>query len=131
MKTIFTYIWDFLKFVGKRIYLSTKSKRWKEEETKRLRRQMIGYSKGGAEAIANAVSTGRNAITFNPMNSNLGAYGLNDKEYTGEMTYYRVGGEILGIFGNPSVGQTKYLPTQYGLRYGPYGAIRNHAPEGL
>ena len=41
MKTIFAYIWDFLRFVSKRIYLSTKSKRWKEEETKRLRRQLI------------------------------------------------------------------------------------------
>lgn len=55
----------------------------------------VGHSKGGAEAAANAVATGKKAILFNPATVNLGAYGLNSKDYDSDMTAYIVDGEIL------------------------------------
>lgn len=55
----------------------------------------VGYSKGGAEAAANAVATGKKAILFNPAKVNLGAYGLDAEEYDGEMISYVVDGEVL------------------------------------
>ena len=55
----------------------------------------VGHSKGGAEAMANAVATNKDAIVFNPAKANYAAYGLNTKAYTQEMTSYVVFGEIL------------------------------------
>ncbi len=60
----------------------------------------VGHSKGGAEAVANAVATNRNSIVFNPATTALSAYGLNAKNYNADMTVYIVKGEILNtIFG--------------------------------
>jgi len=96
---------------------------------------MIGHSKGGAEAIANAVATGRNAITFNPMSPNLKEYSLDGSSYTGTMIHYVVKGDILNTtFGTPSVGATSYLKQQFKtpwvLKYsifgGPINPIKNH-----
>ncbi len=76
----------------------------------------VGHSKGGGEAMANAVATNRNAITFNPAKANLAAYSKTKdvrKSYAGTMTHYVVEGEILNNkFGNPSMGTTVKLPTQ-------------------
>ena len=79
----------------------------------------IGHSKGGAEAIANAVATGRPCITFNPANPNLRSYGLllHELQYDDyNMTHYIVDGEILnsikGFLGEPSVGNITRLPLQ-------------------
>ncbi|MBP5402883.1 MAG: hypothetical protein J6Y36_06980 [Treponema sp.] len=59
-----------------------------------------GHSKGGAEAAANAVATGKDAFVFNPATVNLNAYGLDAKNYKGSMKAYIVDGEILNsIFG--------------------------------
>ena len=55
----------------------------------------VGHSKGGGEAIANAVATGYNAITFNPATPRLSEYGLTMDGYKGEITNYIVEGEIL------------------------------------
>ncbi len=54
-----------------------------------------GHSKGGAEAVANAVANNKNAIVFNPATTALSAYGLSAKDYTADMTVYVVKGEIL------------------------------------
>ena len=76
----------------------------------------VGHSKGGGEAMANAVATDRNAITFNPAKANLAVYSQTKnarKSYTGTMTHYVVEGEILNNkFGNASIGTTVKLPTQ-------------------
>ena len=55
----------------------------------------VGHSKGGAEAAAAAVATNKNAIVFNPANTNLKDYGLNGETYTGHITQYVVRNEIL------------------------------------
>ena len=79
----------------------------------------VGHSKGGGEAMANAVATNRNAITFNPAKANLAIYSETKnarKSYTGTMTHYVVEGEILNDkFGNPSMGTTVKLPTQVAI----------------
>ncbi|WP_225969212.1 RHS repeat domain-containing protein, partial [Treponema pedis] len=62
-----------------------------------------GHSKGGAEAAANAIATGKNAVIFNPATVNLASYGLSLKNYKGNMSAYIVRGEILNnIFGGLS-----------------------------
>ncbi|WP_268627282.1 hypothetical protein [Paenibacillus alvei] len=58
---------------------------------------MVGHSKGGAEATANAVANNRNAITFNTAPAVLGVNGLSDKDYTGSMTHYVVKGGVVLI----------------------------------
>ncbi|GJM80347.1 hypothetical protein HMSSN139_28430 [Paenibacillus sp. HMSSN-139] len=75
---------------------------------------MVGHSKGGAEALANAVANNKNAITFNPADPNLIQYDLSKKGYKGNATNYVVSGEILNwALGEASVGKTKYLPIQH------------------
>ena len=75
---------------------------------------MVGHSKGGGEAIANALATNTNCITFNPRNENYSAYGLNSNNYTGIMTHYIVDGEILSsLIGKPQIGNVVTVPTQY------------------
>jgi hypothetical protein len=62
---------------------------------------MIGHSKGGGEATANAVATGSDAIVFNPAYVNLDAYEeTRGKEYTGNATAYVVEGEMLDTVNN-------------------------------
>jgi hypothetical protein len=74
---------------------------------------MVGHSKGGAEAVANAVANNKNAITFNPAKPDLSEYGLSDLDYTASVTNYVVTGEVLnGIFGEVPTGTTVYLPQQ-------------------
>ncbi len=76
----------------------------------------VGHSKGGAEAAANAVATGKNAILFNPATVNLDAYGLKSSEYTASMTTYIVKGDILNTaewwFSKP-IDNVVYLPNKY------------------
>lgn len=75
----------------------------------------VRHSKGGGEAMANAVATNRKCITFNPAKADLDAYGLKDAKnsYTKTMTHYVVEGEILNNkFGNASIGYTEKLRTQ-------------------
>jgi len=55
----------------------------------------VGHSKGGAEASANAVATGKNAIVFNPAYANLSAYDLGNSNYTESLKSYVVKGDIL------------------------------------
>lgn len=56
---------------------------------------MVGHSKGGAEAVANAVATNTDCIVFNPATTFLGSYGLSSKNYSAEMYVYAVKGEPL------------------------------------
>ena len=56
---------------------------------------MVGYSKGGAEAAANAVATGKDAILFNPASAAFGHYKLDETKYEGNMVSYIIDGEIL------------------------------------
>ncbi|GIO42346.1 hypothetical protein [Paenibacillus apis] len=79
---------------------------------------MVGHSKGGAEATANAVANNKNAITFNTALVHLYAYGLSKGDYTATMTHYVVEGEILNyIFTAPSIGKTVYLPQQHKIKW--------------
>ena len=74
----------------------------------------IGHSKGGAEALAAAVATGKNAIVFNPAIPNFAAYNLSADNYSGNAVSYIVKGEALNqLFGAPGVGTIEPLPTQY------------------
>ncbi len=70
----------------------------------------VGHSKGGAEAAAAAVATNRNAILFNPANTNLKDYGLDSNDYTGIMVQYVVENEILSRTGIGPVSPTR-IPT--------------------
>lgn len=77
---------------------------------------MIGHSKGGAEAAANAVATNTNAFVFNPATVNLSAYGLNSSTYKADMIAYVVEGDVLNnIFGGMSspIGELIMLYRQY------------------
>ena len=56
---------------------------------------MIGHSKGGAEAVANAVATNTNCIVFNPATTFLQSYDLSADGYTSDMYVYAVKGEPL------------------------------------
>ena len=79
----------------------------------------VGHSKGGAEAVANAVATNKNVIIFNPAQVSLKNNGLENeyKNYTGNITSYVVDGEILyNIFGSP-IGDVELLPTMYYTGY--------------
>ena len=55
----------------------------------------IGHSKGGAEALSNALANNMDAIVFNPALPNYNKYGLNDIEYTADATSYVIEGEVL------------------------------------
>uniref|UniRef100_UPI00388DDEC4 RHS repeat-associated core domain-containing protein n=1 Tax=Treponema sp. TaxID=166 RepID=UPI00388DDEC4 len=62
---------------------------------------MVGHSKGGAEAFANAIATGTDAILFNPATLNPIANGFGLGKHDGNITAYIVYGEILNnIFGD-------------------------------
>ena len=54
----------------------------------------IGHSKGGAEAICNAIEINSNAIVFNPAPFNPGDY-TDNSAYSGTITAFIVKGEIL------------------------------------
>ncbi|MGW8956696.1 RHS repeat domain-containing protein [Paenibacillus sp. NPDC055715] len=94
---------------------------------------MVGHSKGGAEAIANAVANNKNAITFNPAVPSLGKYGLSNKDYTANAINYVVKDEILSkTLGSVDTGITIYLPTQYKIKwwhsdaYKTWQMVQNH-----
>ena len=99
----------------------------------------IGHSKGGAEAAANAAATNRDAILFNPATVSLGAYGLNSKTYSANMTAYIVKGEILNnIFGliSAPIDKMEYLPSQHTSKwYDVVGqlddSIKNHQMDAV
>ncbi|OMF51150.1 hypothetical protein [Paenibacillus peoriae] len=99
---------------------------------------MVGHSKGGAEAIANAVVNNKNAITFNPAVPSLGKYGLSDGNYTARATNYVVTDEILNkTLGEVGTGKTVYLPTQYKIKwwhskaYKAWQMVRNHKMDSV
>ncbi|MBD0379576.1 DUF6531 domain-containing protein [Paenibacillus sedimenti] len=74
---------------------------------------MVGHSKGGAEAVVNAVANNLNAITFNPAIPKLDEYGLSDEDYTASVKNYVVTREVLNdTFGEVPTGTTYYLPQQ-------------------
>ncbi|MCQ4936300.1 S8 family serine peptidase [Anaerotignum propionicum] len=81
---------------------------------------MVGHSKGGAEAAANAVARNKSSIIFNPATVNLGKYGLKASGYDASMTAFIVKGDILnsteGWF-SKSIDKRVYLPQQYGGRW--------------
>ncbi|MCL2679489.1 MAG: hypothetical protein FWF18_04310 [Dehalococcoidia bacterium] len=116
---------------------------------------MVGHSKGGLEATWNAIVTGTNCITFNPMVITFFGIGMmsyssaieahKTRLYKGEVTmnHYVVDGDILNkLFGQSQIGTTVYLPTQaknpWFLKIGPaspistmvYG-IRNHVMDAV
>jgi hypothetical protein len=77
----------------------------------------VGHSKGGAEAIYNAIATNRSATVFNAAPVNISAYGLSQAaaQYTGSIDAYIVKGEILNsiFFFYPKPTQNvEYLPSQ-------------------
>ncbi len=108
---------------------------------------MVGHSKGGAEAAANAVATGTNCIVFNPATVFLEEYeGTRGKNYTASMTAYIVEGEILNIIFGPistPIGTVVYLPSQHNthtLKGSPLAvyiankisdALNNHSMDSL
>ncbi|BDX40385.1 hypothetical protein Q3F63_06520 [Enterococcus faecium] len=100
---------------------------------------MIGHSKGGAEAAANAVATDTNAFLFNPATVNLSAYELNSSTYTADMIAYIVKGDALNnIFGGMSnpIGELIMLDRQHDSpwwriisRIG--NSVKNHGMEAI
>ncbi|EPY14883.1 Rhs family protein [Paenibacillus alvei A6-6i-x] len=99
---------------------------------------MVGHSKGGAEATANAVANNKNAITFNTSPAVLWVNGLSDKDYTGTMTHYVVKGELLNhLLGEPSVGSMVYSPQIHKIKwwypdwYNLYQRKQNHSMDSV
>ncbi|MBJ6362780.1 RHS repeat domain-containing protein, partial [Paenibacillus sp. GCM10012307] len=101
---------------------------------------MVGHSKGGAEATANAIANNKNAITFNPAVADILLNGLHKEapNYTGTMTHYVVKNEFLhSLVGNPPFGTVVYLPTQHKLKkwynvvYNMEQRIKNHSMESV
>ena len=89
---------------------------------------MVGHSKGGSEAAANAVATNTNCIIFNPATVNLNAYRLDSSRYHASMTAFIVKGEILNnTFGSVSkpIGKVVYLPNQHMTPWWVQGPARN------
>ncbi|MBQ2742999.1 MAG: DUF2974 domain-containing protein [Oscillospiraceae bacterium] len=88
----------------------------------------VGHSKGGAEALAAAVATGRNAMVFNPAKPNLSDYNLSTNNYTGNAMSYVVRNEALNnLFGEPGIGKVKYLDQQYKTPWYLIGRVRKVA----
>jgi len=99
---------------------------------------MVGHSKGGYEAIMNALVTDTNCITFNvlsPFNSgsSIAMYiELLSARYTKRMTHYVVAGEIAFVgnsvfgsnYGNPAWSTVVYL-------LGPHPAWNTFANHGM
>jgi len=78
----------------------------------------VGYSKGGAEAAANAVATGKDAILFNPASPILDEYNLNFDNYKAKMISYIIDGEVLSetIAKKWDVpGEKRFLGKEYNL----------------
>lgn len=81
---------------------------------------MIGHSKGGGEAIANALATNQNAITFNTSKPNYKLYGLQKeyKNYSAVMRHYVVDGDVLTrTIGTPSIGELILLESQHPMSF--------------
>jgi len=82
---------------------------------------MVGHSKGGAEAMVNAIATNTNCITFNTLAMSMDFYCTPTeirayKESGAQVTHYVVGGDPLNrIFGKPSVGETILLNSPYSM----------------
>jgi len=80
---------------------------------------MIGHSKGGAEAGANAIATNSNAILFNPAAISLDANELSLNNFTAMIMTFVVDGDFLAIaqrhLTNDIIGKRKYLPSQHQL----------------
>ena len=92
---------------------------------------MVGHSKGGGEAIANAVRTNTRCIVFNPAAVNLTAYDdlINLVPiYTADMKKYIVKGDaldnIVGEF-RETVGSVIWLPSQH------ISSLVNHSMESV
>ncbi|AKA71553.1 DUF2974 domain-containing protein [Clostridium scatologenes] len=96
----------------------------------------VGHSKGGAEAVANAIETNQNCIVFNPAAVAVEANGLSKEKaaYKGNMTSYIVKGEVINDFDSKIVkpiDKVVYLPEQYhNMDYNPGhmwdNAVANH-----
>jgi hypothetical protein len=95
---------------------------------------MVGHSKGGAEAVANAVASNVNCIIFNPAKTFLSAYGLSSDSYTANIIEIVVKGEALNTvqrwFSRP-IDKIIYLSTQHTSPWWqvwmyPMNAIKNH-----
>jgi len=71
----------------------------------------VGHSKGGGEAIAAALATGRNAITFNAANFNFGRATMQQGQSI--RNYYVRGEELQHRLGVASIGTTVWLDTVY------------------
>ncbi len=90
---------------------------------------MIGHSKGGAEAVANALKTNKNAIVFNPATTFTDEYDLSVDDYSADMTVYVVKGDILngleGWFSEP-IDEIVYLPRQSW-----WNGVENHGMDAV
>lgn len=101
---------------------------------------MVGHSKGGAEAFANAIATNTNAITFNSAKASVLEYDLLSELvfYSANMRHYVVTGDLLtDTFGAPTLGEVIYLETQHPIvaKDGPKewfnNAKANHSIESV
>lgn len=95
----------------------------------------IGHSKGGAESIANAVATGKNAMVFNPATAYLEEHGVKNKNYKGDIEIYVVEGDMLnwGKVNNKDIAtKVVMLKQQYGdgpLNTSLRDGYKNHLME--
>ena len=65
---------------------------------------MVGYSKGGGEAAADAMGTGRSAVTFNPAGVSGFTKSALQLNFSPQIDNYDVKGEILGNIGLKLIG---------------------------
>ena len=85
----------------------------------------MGHSKGGGEAIANAVVTNKNVITFNPSRTAFSQYGLDESKYTANSKRYVVDGEILNSASTFAVGDAATMGEAKILE-GTGGSVEKH-----
>jgi hypothetical protein len=88
----------------------------------------VGHSKGGAEAVANAITTDKDVMVFNPAYVNYPLNDLDIKDYNKNMEVYIVEGEILNmLFGDLTYrNNITRLPAQH-----PYDPIGNHGQNAV
>ena len=91
---------------------------------------MVGHSKGGAEAAANAIETNTNAILFNPAELSVLNVGFDIFTYTANITAYVVFGDPLDAYNRCLAGYGLPYRTEF-LPFFSINPLKNHSMEAI
>jgi len=107
--------------------------RW--QATKPADLTFVGHSKGGAEAIGNAVATGCHVITFNSARPFLNKYNLNPNNhpYSKADTLYVKGEALSQLMGTVNLGKPHRINPRYGTAHVQTWTMRiyNHGMDAV